>query len=811
MNGLIRDINNNNNNRIVSSARSSHKSHNDKQLNIKPNAIIPIPMKLNVRKVLLSPHKILPANQITQQNVLSLRSIEKKHKIKYSPLRTAINNTTTTTSAFGNSGQKSFCTKTYLNINLSPSKNNKNSIKHTNNNITSSNTNNNSTNTSSTSLQDKIFSPGDFSKNQRLIMELTKQLLNNTSSSSSSSSSLSSTLQPSSIHKRQFLSPQSKPHYTQQPFPPYLPPKSFTSKHKKTLILDLDETLVHSALKPFINTNPNFILDIPFENQTQSIYVLIRPYVEEFLLRTSSLFELVVFTASIPEYANPLLNRLDPLRRISHRLFRQHCIYSNNFFIKDLSKINRPLNEMIIIDNNPISYVLNKDNGIPILSWYDDENDSELMKVLPFVEYLANVDDVRDAIRKSVDGGFVNYNVVNEMIKECSKGNGAVKTKLEKDMQICDSNNNNNNGVVNSSNNNNSHNNSFNVNRISYTDRNVSTVSSSKHKANYDDSNKLRDSIGITLNDMFGYSSNNNNNNNSNSSSNGIKTLKNSISSNTIGNGVNSVSSLSTYSILNRNKSNPFVLDMSPIMLNTSMYKDKNNNYNNEPTNGNETDENDFYSKAYESKRLTSSRTQNNIILPSNNYKPLQSNPNRKEIKKHFFSPKHTVMSLYTSNTNTNTVNPNTNTNNNTFGNLDDTLNQITTTSFNRHLSSSNYLRNSSNKFSLSRSSEKKCNVFSKENTTLNGSISSTDIKRISLHGSKQKEYLLQHLERKIHYIKTPTATISLHDDNKNSSKLKQIRIYTYGNTNTGKNEVNKSCSNIKKKHFITKIKQHDI
>jgi hypothetical protein len=318
---------------------------------------------------------------------------------------------------------------------------------------------------------------------------------------------------------------------------------------------------------------------------------------------------------------------------------------------------------------------------------------------------------------------------------------------------------------------------------------------------------------------MFGYSSSNNNN----SSSNGIKTMKNSISSNTIGNGVNSVSSLSTYSILNRNKSNPFVLDISPIILNTSMYKDthththtyknnNNNNYNNEHTNGNETDENDFYSKAYESKRLTSSRTQNNIILPSNNYKPLQSNPNRKEIKKHFFSPKHTVMSLYTSNTNTNTVNTNTNTNNNnTFGNLDDTLNQITTTSFNRHLSNSNYLRNSSNKFSLSRSSEKKCNVFSKENTILNGSISSTDIKRISLHGSKQKEYLLQHLERKIHYIKTPTATISLHDDNKNSSKLKQIRIYTYGNTNAGKNEVNKSCSNIKKKHFITKIKQHDI
>ena len=423
------------------------------------------------------------------------------------------------------------------------------------------------------------------------------------------------------------------------------------------------------------------------------------------------------------------------------------------------------------------------------------------MKVLPFVEHLANVEDVRDVIRKSVDGGFVNYNVVNDMIRN-SKGNGATK---EKEAHQSD-----NNGIANNSNSN------INVNRISYTDRNVSTLSSSKQKANVD-RDKLRESVGIAFNDIVHHS---NSTCNSTSSGNGIKTLKNSISSNTVGNGISSVSSLSTFSILNRNKGNPFVLDMNPIMLNTSLYKDGHShirNYNNDRTNGNDADENDFYSKAYEGKRLTSSRTQNNIILPSNDCKPLQSNPNRKEIKKHFFSPKHTVMSLYTSNTSTNSNNNN----NNTFGNLDDTLNQITTTSFNRHLSSSNYLHSSGNKFSLSRSSEKKCNVFSKENTSLNGSISSTDIKRISLHtkqnNSKPKEFLLHNLERKINYIKTPTATISLHEDNSNNnlnksgnSKLKQIRIYTSGNY--GKSEmINKSCSNIKKKHFITKIQQHDI
>ena len=66
--------------------------------------------------------------------------------------------------------------------------------------------------------------------------------------------------------------------------PKYLPEKSSPFEKKKTLILDLDETLVHSALKPF-KTQPDMILTIPFEQNKQTVYVLKRPHVDESLAR----------------------------------------------------------------------------------------------------------------------------------------------------------------------------------------------------------------------------------------------------------------------------------------------------------------------------------------------------------------------------------------------------------------------------------------------------------------------------------------------------------------------------------------------
>jgi len=57
----------------------------------------------------------------------------------------------------------------------------------------------------------------------------------------------------------------------------------------------------------------------------------------------SELYELVIYTASLSKYADPLLDWLDPKRLCHYRLFREHCTFFQGIFVKDLSRTNRPL------------------------------------------------------------------------------------------------------------------------------------------------------------------------------------------------------------------------------------------------------------------------------------------------------------------------------------------------------------------------------------------------------------------------------------------------------------------------------------
>lgn len=72
----------------------------------------------------------------------------------------------------------------------------------------------------------------------------------------------------------------------------------------------------------------------------------------------AKLYELVIYTASLSKYANPLLDWLDPNGLCSHRLFREHCTFINGIFVKDLDRLDRDLKDTIIIDNSPPSYML---------------------------------------------------------------------------------------------------------------------------------------------------------------------------------------------------------------------------------------------------------------------------------------------------------------------------------------------------------------------------------------------------------------------------------------------------------------------
>lgn len=91
--------------------------------------------------------------------------------------------------------------------------------------------------------------------------------------------------------------------------PGLLGPKSRKNLNKKTLVLDLDETLVHSSFKP--PEQPDIVLPVDIEGKVCYVYVLIRPGAISFLEELSEYYELVIFTASLSKYAEPLMKILD--------------------------------------------------------------------------------------------------------------------------------------------------------------------------------------------------------------------------------------------------------------------------------------------------------------------------------------------------------------------------------------------------------------------------------------------------------------------------------------------------------------------
>jgi CTD small phosphatase-like protein 2 len=187
-------------------------------------------------------------------------------------------------------------------------------------------------------------------------------------------------------------------------------------------VLDLDETLVHSSTADE-GLAYDLAFDVPFGAVTHRVRVLKRPHVDEFLKRVSQLFEIVgapprraralcwlahrlprislaVFTASDRAYADRLLTLLDPQRRISHRVFRDSCTQFEGSYLKDLRVLGRDLAQTAIVDNSPEAFGLQIANGIPIESWLDDPSDTELLKLLPFLESMASAHDVRPLLRK---------------------------------------------------------------------------------------------------------------------------------------------------------------------------------------------------------------------------------------------------------------------------------------------------------------------------------------------------------------------------------------------------------------------------
>ena len=177
-----------------------------------------------------------------------------------------------------------------------------------------------------------------------------------------------------------------------------------------TLVLDLDETLVHFFYTPSGGT------------------FLIRPYCMKFLEEMAEKFEIVIFTAALKNYADSILDLLDPYKKIiKYRLYRQHVTLSGITFCKDLSKIGRDLGKTIIVDNLEDNFKLQPNNGIHIWTWLDDMKDTQLDDLGKILKDLIsqNPSDIRPIIKKFKED--INKKMRNNMNINPFKGVDIIK------------------------------------------------------------------------------------------------------------------------------------------------------------------------------------------------------------------------------------------------------------------------------------------------------------------------------------------------------------------------------------------------
>ncbi|KAH9876160.1 hypothetical protein J1614_004039 [Plenodomus biglobosus] len=182
---------------------------------------------------------------------------------------------------------------------------------------------------------------------------------------------------------------------------------SAVGPHQKTLILDLDETLIHSLVNGG-RFQTGHMVEVKLQAAVGAggqiigpqvpllYYVHKRPYCDDFLKKVSKWYNLVVFTASVQEYADPVIDWLEVERKyFVGRYYRQHCTLRNGAYIKDLAQIEPDLSKVMILDNSPLSYVFHPDNAIPIEGWISDPTDHDLLHLIPLLEGLQYVTDVR--------------------------------------------------------------------------------------------------------------------------------------------------------------------------------------------------------------------------------------------------------------------------------------------------------------------------------------------------------------------------------------------------------------------------------
>jgi Dullard-like phosphatase family protein len=186
--------------------------------------------------------------------------------------------------------------------------------------------------------------------------------------------------------------------------------KSLNFTNKPLLILDLDETLIHSDLECKFVAHDEYI-----ETESGIIPINIRPNLYEFLDFCALHFDLVIYTASCSDYADPILDYIEKNKKyFMKRFYREHCICYRNLYLKDLSIFNKPLNQILIVDNCIFSFAYYLSNGVLITSFYNDVEDLDLLSLIEFFKSsILNTPDVRVELEATFEFKKIYNNLIN--------------------------------------------------------------------------------------------------------------------------------------------------------------------------------------------------------------------------------------------------------------------------------------------------------------------------------------------------------------------------------------------------------------
>jgi len=192
----------------------------------------------------------------------------------------------------------------------------------------------------------------------------------------------------------------------------------------KLAIFDMDETLIHwipdrvrkckkhtksspgpkcAIWKEMKDNETDVLLDFKCSDGMDYLPVNIRPYIIECLLQVKKWYQVIVFTASKKQYADTILDFIDPNRElIEARWYRDSCYTTEeHVYIKDLRIFEDQwdLKDIVLIDNAVHSFGFQVNNGIPMLPFYDYKNDRDMIHTTHFLQTLSYEYDVRPLIR----------------------------------------------------------------------------------------------------------------------------------------------------------------------------------------------------------------------------------------------------------------------------------------------------------------------------------------------------------------------------------------------------------------------------